>query len=46
MIELVFFLEEPSAEAVLQGLMPRLVPQKLTCRYIVFLKENMILKNN
>jgi Domain of unknown function (DUF4276) len=36
MSELVFFLEEPSAEAMLQGLVPRLAPQKLTCRYIVF----------
>lgn len=36
MNELVFFLEEPSAEAMLEGLLPRLVPEGITWRTIVF----------
>ncbi|MDD5674629.1 MAG: DUF4276 family protein [Chitinivibrionales bacterium] len=36
MSELVFFLEEPSAEAMLQGLMPRILPPAITCKFIVF----------
>jgi hypothetical protein len=36
MSELVFLLEEPSAAAMLAGLMPRLLPQDTTVRYIVF----------
>jgi len=36
MSELVFFLEEPSAEAMLQGLLPRILPQNTTPRFIVF----------
>lgn len=36
MKELVFFLEEDSAKYLLQALMPRLVPQEVPIRYIVF----------
>ena len=34
-MELVFFLEEPSAKAMLQGVIPRLLPD-IEVRYIVF----------
>lgn len=36
MSELVFFLEEPSAKAMLEGMLPRLLPADLPVRYIVF----------
>ncbi len=36
MSELVFFLEEQSAAEMLKGLLPRLMPQDRTVRYIVF----------
>jgi Domain of unknown function (DUF4276) len=36
MSELVFFLEEPSAQAMLEGLLPRLLAPALPVRYIVF----------
>ncbi len=36
MSELVFLLEEPSAREMLNGLLPRLLPDGLTVRYIVF----------
>jgi len=36
MSELVFLLEEPSARAMLEGLLPRLLPANLSVRYIVF----------
>jgi len=36
MKELVFFLEEPSAEAMLDGLLPKIVPEGITWRTIVF----------
>lgn len=36
MSELVFFLEEPSAQAMLEGLLPRLLPPSMTVRYVVF----------
>jgi hypothetical protein len=36
MSELVFFLEEPSAEAMLKGFLPQIVPPEFTIRYIVF----------
>jgi len=36
MSELVFFLEEPSAEAMLKGFLPQIVPPDFTIRYIVF----------
>lgn len=36
MKELVFFLEEPSAEATLQGLLPRILPEGVIWRAIVF----------
>jgi hypothetical protein len=34
--ELVFFLEEPSAKAMLEGLLPRLLPVDIRLRYIPF----------
>lgn len=36
MSDLVFFLEESSAKAMLEGLLPRLLPHNVICRYIVF----------
>jgi len=36
MIEIVFLLEERSAEAMLQGLLPRLLPEGVQVRYVVF----------
>lgn len=36
MTELVFFLEEPSARAMLEGLIPRLLRDQITVRYVVF----------
>jgi len=36
MTQLVFFLEEPSAKAMLEGLLPRLLPESVYCRYVVF----------
>lgn len=36
MSEIVFFLEEPSAEAMLRGLLPRLLSADVTCRFVVF----------
>jgi hypothetical protein len=36
MKELVFFLEEPSAEAMLEGFLPKIVPEEVAWRIIVF----------
>ena len=36
MITLVFFLEEPSAKAMLEGLLPRLFPAEVVPRFVVF----------
>lgn len=36
MIELVFFLEEPSAKAMLEGVVPRLLDENFNVRYVVF----------
>ena len=36
MMELVFFLEEPSAKAMLEGVLPRLLPDQVAVRYVVF----------
>lgn len=36
MKQLVFFLEEPSAKAMLEGLLPRILPREVTPRFIVF----------
>ncbi|MBF0371531.1 MAG: DUF4276 family protein [Magnetococcales bacterium] len=36
MVELVFFLEEPSAREMLDGLLPRILPEEITPRYVVF----------
>lgn len=36
MTELVLLLEEPSAKAMLEGLLPRIIPGELQVRYIVF----------
>ena len=36
MTELVFFLEEPSAKQMLLGVLPRLLPEDVTVRYVVF----------
>lgn len=36
MSEIVFFLEELSARAMLEGFLPKLIPDTIHCRYIVF----------
>lgn len=36
MINIVFFLEEPSAREMLKGLLPRLLPAGVTAQYVVF----------
>ena len=36
MSEIVFFLEELSAQAMLEGFLPKLLPETIRCRYIVF----------
>ena len=36
MIQLVFFLEERSARAMLENLLPRILPDNITARYVVF----------
>ena len=36
MMELVFLLEEASAQAMLEGLLPKLLPEETTVRYITF----------
>ena len=36
MSELVFMLEEQSARAMLEGLLPKLLPAEVTPRYVVF----------
>ena len=36
MSELVFLLEEPSARAMLEGFLPKILPKGAVCRYIVF----------
>ncbi len=36
MSEIVFFLEELSARAMLEGFLPKLLPDTIRCRYIVF----------
>lgn len=41
MIPFVFFLEEASAKAMLEGVLPRLLPN-VTARYVVFEGRNKI----
>ncbi|MEO8428939.1 MAG: DUF4276 family protein [Verrucomicrobiota bacterium] len=36
MSEVVFLLEEPSAKAMLEGFLPKLLPNQTPCRFIVF----------
>jgi hypothetical protein len=36
MNEIVFFLEELSAQAMLEGFLPKLIPNSIRCRFIVF----------
>ena len=36
MSQLVFLLEEPSARAMLEGFLPKILPENSDCRYIVF----------
>lgn len=45
MTELVFMLEEPSARVMLEGLLPRLLPDDISCRYIVFEGKQDLEKN-
>ncbi len=36
MSQIVFFLEEPSAKAMLEGVLPKLLPEGMSPRYVVF----------
>lgn len=36
MTQLVFFLEERSAQAMLQGVLPKIIPAEVTTRYVIF----------
>lgn len=36
MTQLVFFLEEPSAKEMLQGVLPRLLPEGISTEFVVF----------
>ncbi len=36
MSQIVFFLEEPSAQEMLKGVLPRILPPSMSCRYVVF----------
>ena len=36
MTHLVFFLEEPSAKEMLQGMLPKILPEQITTQYVVF----------
>ena len=40
MRELVFLLEEASAQAMLEGLLPKLLPDGMMVRYLVFEGKN------
>lgn len=42
---LVFFLEEPSAREMLQGILPRLIPDTIHVRYLVFNGKQDLEKN-
>lgn len=42
---IVFFLEEPSAKAMLEGLLPRVLPDGVDCRYLVFQGKQDLEKN-
>lgn len=42
---LVFFLEEPSAEAMLKAVLPRVLPENIQVRYIVFQGKQNLEKN-
>jgi len=36
MMQLVFFLEGPSEEALLRGLLPKFIPDHVNLRYVIF----------
>lgn len=42
---MVFFLEEPSAKAMLEGVLPRISLPKICCRYVVFQGKQDLEKN-
>lgn len=41
----VFFLEEPSAKEMLQGVLPRILPDKIFIRYVIFQGKQDLEKN-
>ena len=48
---IVFFLEEPSAREMLEGMLPRILPDGVQTRYLVFkgkqdLEKNLVAKNS
>lgn len=45
MNELVFFLEEPSAKVMLEGFLPKILPDNVNCRYVVFEGKQDLEKN-
>ena len=44
-MNLVFFLEEPSAREMLKGLLPRVLPDVISFRYLVFEGKQDLEKN-
>ncbi len=42
---IVFFLEEPSAREMLAGVLPRILPENIQIRYIVFQGKQDLEKN-
>ena len=42
---IVFFLEEPSAREMLAGVLPRMLPENINVRYIIFQGKQDLEKN-
>ncbi len=42
---MVFFLEEPSAREMLQGILPKILPSDIQCRFVVFQGKQDLEKN-
>ena len=42
---IVFFLEEPSAREMLEGVLPRILPEEVKVRYLVFQGKQDLEKN-
>ena len=42
---IIFFLEEPSAKEMLAGVLPRILPENIQIRYIIFQGKQDLEKN-